>query len=217
MTGARLSRFERLRRNPWAHGPLLALFALVSAAILSGSDGLTRRAIADREAEDLLASLAQALPEGLRDNDPGADLRVVTDPEEGPVRVHLAARAGAVTGVAFELTGRGYSGAIRVLIGVAPDGALLGVRVLSHAETPGLGDRIEEAKSPWVHGFDGRSLGDPAPGGWKVKRDGGVFDQFSGATITPRAVVGTVRRGLEFFARNREALLAPLAPTEVHG
>lgn len=95
---------------------------------------------------------------------------------------------------------------------VAADGTILGARVLSHTETPGLGDKIEIGKDDWIEAFAGRSLADPGPAGWKVRRDGGVFDQFSGATITPRAVVGTIHRGLTLFDRHRAELLAPLPP-----
>lgn len=202
-----------LRQSPVAHGLLLGAFSLGTALILSLSDELTRGPIATRMAEDLTASLSQVIPGGLHDNDLSADLRVTQDATEGTVPVHIATSGGAVTGVAFALTGYGYSGAIDVLIGIAPDGRLHGVRVLSHAETPGLGDKIEAQKSPWIDGFANRSLSDPAPDGWKVKRDGGVFDQFSGASITPRAVVGTVYRGLAFFDRHRAALLQPLTDT----
>jgi Na+-translocating ferredoxin:NAD+ oxidoreductase subunit G len=210
MTDAPASRLAALRHSPLAHGLLLAAFSLCSALILSTSDTLTRGPIAQRAAEDLLASLAQVIPQEIHDNDLAADIRALDDIAEGAVEVHLATARGAVTGVAFELTGQGYSGAIRVLIGIAPDGTLMGVRVLSHAETPGLGDWIERRKSDWIEAFTGRSLIDPAPEGWRVRRDGGVFDQFSGATITPRAVVATVHRGLALFERNRAALLAPL-------
>lgn len=202
------ARLATLRGSSLLHGLLLGLFALVTSALLSGSDTLTRAAIAAREAEDLQASLTQVIPPALHDNDLAADLMRIEDADEGPVEVHIARRGGAVTGLAFELTGYGYSGAIRVLIGMAPDGTILGARVLAHAETPGLGDKIEEAKGDWIHGFDGRSLTDPAPAGWKVRKDGGSFDQFSGATITPRAVVGTVYRALTFFDRNRATLTA---------
>ena len=95
-----------------------------------------------------------------------------------------------------------------VLMGVAADGRLLGVRIVKHAETPGLGDKIEIAKAKWVLDFDGKSLGDPPTEKWAVKKDGGVFDQFAGATITPRAVVKAVKRGLDFFATHCEAILS---------
>jgi len=208
------SVLDAFRRSPVWHGLLLAAFSLGTALILSVSDEMTRAPIADRASEDLLDSLAQVIPAGMHDNDLVAGMLTVNDADEGAVPVYIATRDGAVTGGAFVLTGYGYSGAIRVLIGVAPDGTLLGVRVLSHAETPGLGDKIETAKSDWIEGFSSRSLRDPGPEGWKVKKDGGIFDQFSGATITPRAVVGTVHRGLEFFARHRGVLLAPRSERE---
>lgn len=203
-----------LRRSPAWQGLLLGGFSLVTALILALSDALTRGPIAERATEDLMASLAQVIPAGSHDNDLVADTRRVADAAEGDVPVHVAMADGQVTGVAFVLTGYGYSGAIRVLIGVAPDGTLLGVRVLSHTETPGLGDRIEIAKDDWIEGFTGRSLGRPDAAGWKLRKDGGMFDQFSGATITPRAVVGTVHRGLTFFDRHRAALLTPTETTE---
>ncbi|MBN9887923.1 electron transport complex subunit RsxG [Salipiger abyssi] len=205
---------RRLLRSPAAPGLLLAAFSLGTALLLAGSDALTRELIARRATEDLYASLAQVVPPALHDNDPTADRRVLRDADEGEVPVYIAMREGRVTAVAFGLTGYGYGGAIRVLMGIAPDGTLLGARVLSHAETPGLGDKIEAAKSDWIEGFAGRSLTDPPPAGWKVKKDGGVFDQFSGATITPRAVVATVQRGLALFERNRAALLVPHATEE---
>lgn len=203
-------RMAALKSSPLGLGLMLGLFSLVSALMLAFASESTRAPIAARSAEDLLASLEQVVPSDLHDNDPTADIRTLADPDEGEVPVYIAARAGTVTGVAFELVGYGYSGAIRVLMAVAPDGRLLGVRVLSHTETPGLGDKIEVGKGDWIHGFAGRSLTDPAPAGWKVKRDGGVFDQFSGATITPRAVVQTIYRGLTLFQRHQTALTAPL-------
>lgn len=197
-------------RSPLRLALMLGLFSLVSALLLSWASEATRAPIAARAAEDLRASLRQVIPADLHDNDPAADLRRLHDAEEGAVSVHVAARGGTVTGLAFELTGQGYSGAIRVLIGLAPDGSLLGVRVLPHTETPGLGDKIERAKSDWIDGFDGLSLSNPGPAGWRVRRDGGQFDQFSGATITPRAVVRTVHRGLTLFERHHTELTAPL-------
>jgi electron transport complex protein RnfG len=92
-------------------------------------------------------------------------------------------------------------------MGVDTQGRLLGARVVKHAETPGLGDKIEPAKSKWILDFDGKSLNDPPAEKWAVKKDGGVFDQFAGATITPRAVVKAVKSGLEFFAAHREEIL----------
>ena len=105
----------------------------------------------------------------------------------------------------------GYSGTIEMIVGVNVDGSVAGVRILSHKETPGLGDKVDIKKSPWVLDFDGRSLTNPTPDGWAVKKDRGVFDQFTGATITPRAVVAATRRALEYANNEQARLYAPLA------
>ena len=207
------SRLSALKTTPLAPGLLLALFSLGTALVLALSDDLTRDAIATRATEDLYASLAQVMQPGSYDNDPTTNLRQMMDGDE-PIPVYVGAEGPHVTALAFALTGYGYGGAIRVLIGLDAQGTLLGVRVLAHAETPGLGDKIETAKSDWILGFAGKSLQGPAPEGWRVRKDGGEFDQFSGATITPRAVVATVHRGLDLFEANRAALLAPLRAEE---
>ncbi len=108
----------------------------------------------------------------------------------------------------------GYAGPIRLLVAVKTDGTLGGVRVLDHHETPGLGDRIEERKSDWIKvQFDGKGLGQPPENRWQVKRDGGDFDQFTGATITPRSIVKTVKNTLKYVAREGDALFAK--PAEI--
>ena len=201
---------KRLRQSHFGPGIVLGLFSLCSASLLALSDDLTRAPIAARAAEDLRASLSQVVPEALHDNDLTAGQILWTDPAEGEVPVYLARRGDVVTAVAFALTGQGYSGAIRVLIAVDPEGTVLGVRVLAHTETPGLGDKIEAAKSAWIEGFDGRSLVNPDREGWALRKDGGIFDHFSGASITPRAVVGTVHRGLSLFARQKDTLFQPV-------
>lgn len=123
---------------------------------------------------------------------------------------------GEVTGVVLSAVAPdGYSGDIHLLIGIDRTGELLGVRVSAHRETPGLGDAIEAERSDWVHAFAGRSLDNPPPEAWTVRKDGGEFDQFTGATITPRAVVHAVRRALEYFAAHRDELLA--TPPEATG
>jgi electron transport complex protein RnfG len=112
-----------------------------------------------------------------------------------------------VTGVAVEVSRKGYSGEIKVLLGIDENGKLLGVRVLKHTETPGLGDKIEVGRSDWITRFTGKSLGDPPDAQWAVRKDGGPFDQFAGATITPRALVNAIRDGLRLFAARRKTLL----------
>lgn len=114
-----------------------------------------------------------------------------------------------VIGVVFSVVAPdGYNGAIRLLVGIDRSGELQGVRVSAHRETPGLGDAIEAKRSDWIHDFEGRSLGNPPAEDWNVRKDGGVFDQFTGATITPRAVVRAVYRTLQYFEQHRDDLLA---------
>src|SRR5690606_36523807 len=112
---------------------------------------------------------------------------------------------GRPSALALETTAPdGYSGRIELLLGVDARGEVLAVRVTRHAETPGLGDPIERERGDWIDGFVGRSLSDPRPPGWNVRRHGGEFDQLSGATVTPRAVVRTVARTLAFLERHGE-------------
>ena len=102
----------------------------------------------------------------------------------------------------------GYSGAIDLVVGINIDGTVAGVRVLSHRETPGLGDKVDLKKSDWILGYDQRSLENPLPEGWKVKKDRGVFDQFTGATITPRAVTSAVLKTLQYYQRHQQEIWA---------
>jgi len=195
-----------LRDNLGYQGLLLGAAALLTSALLSLADRVTAPAIEAAEARDLTASLRQVLPEGF-DNDPLSD-RVTVPGADGEVTVWRARQGGLIEGVAFRVTGKGYAGRIVCLLGVDPDGRILGVRVLKHTETPGLGDKIEPAKDDWIHAFAGRFLGDPPAERWGVKKDGGTFDHFTGATITPRAVVEAVRDGLTLFAAQRSAMLS---------
>lgn len=198
---------QRFDGRPEMQGVLLGVFAMASAFLLATADLGTSEAIAERAAEDLRYSLSQVVPAAHHDNNLAGDVGELQDALEGRISFHRARMDKKVAAVAFEMIGQGYAGSIKVLMGIDTTGRLLGVRVLSHAETPGLGDKIEQQKSNWILGFDGLSLGSPPVSMWKVKKDGGQFDQFSGATITPRAVVAAIRRGLELFQRNREDLL----------
>ncbi len=102
----------------------------------------------------------------------------------------------------------GYNGPIDLLVGVKANGTLAGVRVVKHRETPGLGDVVDISHSNWILGFNDKSLSNPDDRGWKVKRDGGIFDQFTGATITPRAVVKAVHNALLYFEQNQATLFS---------
>jgi electron transport complex protein RnfG len=197
------------RRRIGYQAALLGIFSTLAAALLILGHATTHEAIAARQAEDLKASLSQVIPADLHDNNLPLNPLEIRDEAGASHPVYRATRSGAVTGVAYQVTAFGYGGAIEIILGVGAGGELLGVRVLSHAETPGLGDRIEVAKDDWILGFTGLSLGNPPENRWKVKKDGGEFDQFSGATITPRAVVGAIREGLKLFASHRDELLSP--------
>ncbi|MEH6472119.1 MAG: electron transport complex subunit RsxG [Halopseudomonas sp.] len=209
-------------------GLLLGAAALVATSLLTGMHLVTKTAIAERLAEDLQASLGQVIPDGSYDNDLLASPLTITiktnhfktenSPAAGePLRVYRATQQGKISGLAFrQMAYGGYGGPIQLLLGIDPNGKLLGVRVLSHKETPGLGDKIERAKSDWVESFTGRSLGDPTHAQWTVKKQGGQFDQFTGATITPKAVILGVKAGLQLFEQQRLSLLAPIvSPAEI--
>ena len=191
---------------------LLGGVALLTSAVMGIADRLTRTDIANRQLEDLQATLQQVIPAGYYDNELVRDTATIQDGERSVV-VYRARKAGQVQAVCYQVSAPGYGNtAIAIIMGVDRNGALLGTRVVSHNETPGLGDKIELSKSDWILSFTGRSLSNPPPEKWAVKKDGGVFDQFTGATITPRAVVKAVKGGLEFFAAHRAALLDVAEP-----
>ena len=185
---------------------LLGIFALLASAALALASSATSEAIAAAEAKDLRDSLSEVLPVGLSDNDFLKDT-VDLENKGKTVIVYRARQGETVKAALFKVAERGYAGDIQVLMAVDRDGRTLGVRVLKHAETPGLGDKIEIKKDKWIKDFDGKSLGNPIPEKWGVKKDNGVFDQFAGATITPRAVVKAVKSGLDFYAEHRKEIL----------
>ena len=200
---------------------VLALFAVVGTGMVATTYEGTRERIAENERQALLDSLSTIVPAERMDNDIVTDLMSVTDPDmlgtPDPVPVYRARKEGKpVAAVLAPVAPDGYSGNIRLLVGINHDGTLAGVRVVAHKETPGLGDPIEAQKSDWILGFDGKSLSNPEESGWAVKKDGGIFDQFTGATITPRAVVGAVHRSLQYFNAHRDELFAIEQAEEAH-
>lgn len=196
---------DALRSTLSYQGLSLGGVALLTTLALTFASNATEGDIRAAEALDLKQSLAIVLP-GQYDNDIVKDTLVLPS-TEGEVTAYRARHAGRVDAVVYRVVGHGYAGAIVCVMGVSREGKILGVRVLKHSETPGLGDKIEPAKTRWIFAFDGKSMSDPAADKWAVKKDGGVFDQFAGATITPRGVVKAVKGGLEFFEKNRSALL----------
>lgn len=187
----------------YTHGLILGAFCLGFGLLLAVTDELTAADIAARALEDRQNSLAQVIPDRIHDNNLVADTLAMKDASGKEITVYLARKDGKVAGVAYEIQGSGYAGAIKLMMGVDAAGNILGVRVLAHHETPGLGDKIEEKKGDWILRFTGLSLSNPLPEKWKVKKDGGQFDQFAGATITPRGVVKAVHEGLAFFAAHK--------------
>lgn len=187
---------------------LLAAAGLMSSLLLGFGDLATRGSIEARREEDMQATLEQVLPSSLHDNVLLRDVKTIAEQGQDAAQVYIARKQGEVTGVAFKFVANGgYSGPIALMLGVDRDGAVLGVRVIAHAETPGLGDKIETGKSGWILSFNRRSLDNTPAERWRVKKDGGDFDQFAGATITPRAVVRGVENGLKFFSRHRDELI----------
>lgn len=189
------------------HGVILGAFCLGFGLLLAITDRLTLDDIAARALEDRQNSLAQVIPVTIHDNNPVTDTLLMKNAHGREITIYRARKEGRVTGVAYEIHGSGYAGEMKLMIGVAADGRVLGVRVLAHKETPGLGDKIEVKKGDWILRFNDLSLGNPPAERWKVKKDGGQFDQFAGATITPRGVLAAIRGGLEFFAANKAALV----------
>lgn len=188
------------------HGVILGAFCFGFGLVLAVTDRITASDIAARALEDRQNSLSQVIPNSIHDNNPVTDTIVMKNAHAREITIYRARKEGKVTGVAYEIHGTGYAGEIRLMLGIAADGTILGVRALAHKETPGLGDKIEVKKGDWILRFDGLALGNPPAERWKVKKDGGQFDQFAGATITPRGVVGAIHDGLDFFAANKDLL-----------
>ncbi|MBF0125326.1 MAG: RnfABCDGE type electron transport complex subunit G [Magnetococcales bacterium] len=188
-------------------GWVLMVTGAVATALLAGTDQLTSTRIAEAKRQETLSMLAQVLPPGF-DNEPDRDTVTLSDPrlnrKNTPVVFYRAARGDDYLGAAFVVTAPdGYSGEISIMIAVRTDGRLQSVQVVTHKETPGLGDKISDPA--WLGRFAGQSL---TSSRWAVKKDGGDFDQFAGATISPRAVVNAVKRGLGFFVENQQQVLA---------
>lgn len=203
-----------LGRSIGKNSALLAGFAAITAGLIALTFQVTAGRIADAERRAAQKALFEVVPEHRHDNDVLADTLVIPPADAAalnmsePTLIHVARKGGEP--IAFIVPSSapdGYSGAIKLLVGVNTDGSVAGVRVLRHNETPGLGDKIELAKHRWILSFDGKSLTNPQVENWAVKKDGGDFDQFAGATITPRAVVKQVRQVLQYVQDHRDELL----------
>ena len=192
-------------------GVLLGLIALLGTALLATVNALTYERIEEQERLRVLQQLNAIVPLGSYNNDLLEDRIEIRDEtyfhHPAPVTVYRARLDDQPVAVLMTITAPdGYNGDIRLLTGIDDTGTVLGVRVVSHRETPGLGDPIEIERSDWILGFTSKSLLKPQKNGWAVKRDGGEFDQFTGATISPRAVVKAVHRTLIYFEANQQLL-----------
>jgi len=192
-------------------GVFLWVFAVVGTSFVAVTENTTRTKIKDNERLVLLRNLNALLPAEQLDND------IVNDTVAVPASALLGTQADTIVyrarllgkpmaAIFNSIAPNGYSGKIHLLVGVFADGSVAGVRAVKHSETPGLGDAIETQKSDWIFSFNDRSLSSPVPSNWLVKKDGGDFDQFTGATITPRAIVLAVKNTLLYYQQNADSI-----------
>ena len=194
-------------------GVTLASIAAICTALVAFTYRLTEARIDANEQAWLERSLQPALS-GLFYDSGLTESKVIVPPphdlpgSEAAIIYRVFARQEPAAALFVVSARDGYAGPIRILVGVDPEGLVTGVHVLEHRETPGLGDLVESTKSDWVRQFDGRSLLDPVPDDWAIKRDGGQFDQLTGASVTPRAIVKAVKDTLVYYDAHRDELSA---------
>ena len=200
-----------LVRNMAISAVLLGLFAIAGTGLVAFTFDETKQQIAANERQAIIESLHELIKPTEHDNDLYTDVIQVTDAarlgSKEPINVYRARmQQQPVAAILNSVAPDGYSGNIYLLVAIRHDGSLAGVRVVKHRETPGLGDGIDIERSDWILGFNGKSLTNPAKQDWRVKRDGGPFDQLTGATITPRAIIKAVKNTLRYYQANREML-----------
>lgn len=192
---------------------VLGVFAILTTGMIVLTANLTRAKIAEEKSHALQRSLFEVMPENLLDNKLlESEIQIAPDPLLGTgvsLPGYVAKKDEQPSGIILQaVAAEGYGGSINLLVGINDHGEVTGVRVIPpHFETPGLGDAIEIKKSDWITSFNGKSLSNLPEKSWRVKKDGGVFDAFAGATITPRAVVSAVHQSLLYFKQNQTALL----------
>ncbi|TDR20826.1 electron transport complex subunit RsxG [Marinicella litoralis] len=192
---------KAILNNKWMLPVILALMTLLTSALLMFSHEMTVDKIAAIKSENKLASLKKLLPANLIDNDLIADAIDIEEPvllgHRHSEKLYLGKKNGQITVMGIPVTAQnGYSGDIDLLVGVLSNGQITAVEIINHKETPGLGDLIESRKSDWLLQFPNKSLNEPTTNQWLVKKDRGHFDQITAATITPRAVVGAIKKAL---------------------
>jgi electron transport complex protein RnfG len=197
-------------------GATLALIAAICTALVAATYQLTVDRITDNDRAILEQSLEPVLAGISYDSGISESRLVIAPPHDLPgseaALVYRVFAEGEPVAALIAMTARdGFSGPIRILVGIDVDGVVTGVRILQHRETPGLGDKIVSKRSNWSHQFAGRSLVDPAMTSWAIKSDGGDFDQLTGASITPRAVISALRDTLIYFNAHRDEIFAAAA------
>ncbi|WED20908.1 electron transport complex subunit RsxG [Vibrio sp. JC009] len=197
-----------IRKN----GTTLALFACASTGLVAVTNYLTADKIAEQERKQLITQLNQVIPHELHDNALHQECTLVRSDLLGTAEsmpVYIAKINGQPSGAAVEaIAPDGYNGSIKIIVGMDINGTVTGSRVLAHNETPGLGDKIDIRVTDWILGFNGKTVTAENRDDWKVKKDGGQFDQFTGATITPRAVVKAVKNSVTFYKQNQSTLFS---------
>lgn len=198
-----------ISKNMLINAAILGLFAIVATALLAYVNNQTSEQVATNIRLHKLKKLHELITPQQHDNDLDRDTIKVRDEllGNGEMTVYRARKQKLPVAAIIEcIAPDGYSGKIKLLVAVNYDGTLAGVRVTEHLETPGLGDAIEARKSNWIDIFKGKSLDDPKPEKWKVKRDNGEFDQITSATISSRAIVKASYRALQYFRQNRQLI-----------
>jgi electron transport complex protein RnfG len=198
-------------------GITLAVIAAICTALVALTYRLTAERIVANEQAWLERSLQPALSGLFYDSGVTESKIIIPPPHDLPgseaAIIYRVYGEGAPVAALFVVSARdGYAGPIRILVGIDTMGVVTGVHVLEHRETPGLGDRIESTKSDWVKQFNGHSLLDPEPTGWAIKGDGGQYDQLTGASVTPRAIVKAIKETLLYFEAHSEEIFAKVIP-----
>lgn len=192
---------------------ILGGFALITAGVLAATFKATEKKIAQEQKRAAQLALLQIVPLERHDNDMLSDIWSIP-PQHVELlgltkseSIHIARKFGKpVAAIIPSVAPDGYSGAIKLIIGINADGTVAGARALAHKETPGLGDKVDINKDEWILSFNEKSLVNPSAENWKVKKDGGEFDQFTGATITPRAVVNRIKQTLIYFQEHQSLI-----------
>jgi electron transport complex protein RnfG len=205
--------------STWTSGLILAGLAAVCTALVAITHGVTAPRIAANEQAYLERSLQPVLQGIKYDGNLSESTITIPTPHQLPgdedVPVYRVYAAGEPIAALFVVRALdGFSGPIRLLVGIDANASITGIRVLEHRETPGLGDLIEAEKSDWILQFNGKSLASPAIPGWAIKRDGGEFDQLTGASITPRSVINAIRETLVYFEENRDQVFTVVPEVE---